>query len=82
MGVIFASQNPSDMPDGISSVVNTKIYFRTEAQGIKEMGMKISSDELESLKSGFAVASIYGLSQLRVMKFPLSLAGVLDENKH
>jgi len=82
MGVIFASQNPNDMPSGISSVVNTKIYFRTEAQGLKDMGTKISSDEFESLKSGFAIASIYGISQLRVMKFPLSLAGVSDESKH
>ncbi len=79
IGVIFASQNPSDMPPGISSVVNTKIYFRTETQALKEIGSKITPEEMESLGNGYAVASIYNLPQLKVIKFPLAFAGVIHE---
>ncbi len=75
MGVIFASQNPSDMPSGISSVVNSKIYFRTDVQGIRDIGSKITADEMEGLGIGFGVASIFGTPKLKVLKFPLSYAG-------
>lgn len=79
IGVIFASQNPSDMPPGIPSVVNTKIYFKTESQGIKDIGSKITVEEMESMQTGFAIASIYDLPQLKVLKFPLSYAGVVRD---
>ncbi|WP_400237847.1 helicase HerA-like domain-containing protein [Methanomethylophilus alvi] len=79
IGVIFASQNPSDMPPGIPAVVNTKIYFKTESQGIKDIGSKITVDEMESLQTGYAIASIYDLPQLKVLKFPLSFAGVVHD---
>ena len=79
IGVIFASQNPSDMPPGIPSVVNTKIYFKTESQGIKDIGSKITTEEMESMQTGFAIASIYDLPQLKVLKFPLSFAGVVHD---
>lgn len=79
IGVIFASQNPSDMPPGIPSVVNTKIYFKTEPQGIKDVGSKITTEEMESMQTGFAIASIYDLPQLKVLKFPLSFAGVVRD---
>ena len=81
IGVFFASQNPGDMPSGLASVVNTKIFFKTDGQSIKDMGVKVSVDELDGLKSGYAIASIHDLPQLRVMKFPLSFAGVVDD-KH
>lgn len=80
IGVIFSSQNPSDMPPGIPSVVNTKIYFKTESQGIKDIGSKITIEEMESMQTGFAIASIYDLPQLKVLKFPLSFAGVVREH--
>ena len=81
IGVVFASQNPSDMPIGVSTVVNTKIFFRTDPQGTKDLGVKITSDELDGLRKGFAVASIYNLPQLKVLKFPMSYAGVRDESQ-
>ncbi len=76
IGVFFASQNPSDMPSGISSVVNSKFFFKTDVQSAKEYGVKVTTDELEGLKSGFAVTSIHDLPQLRIVKFPLSFSGV------
>ncbi len=76
IGVFFASQNPSDMPSGISSVVNSKFFFKTDLQSAKEYGIKVTTDELEGLRSGFAVASIHNLPQLRIVKFPLSYSGV------
>lgn len=79
IGVFFASQNPSDMPSGISSVVNTKFFFKTDVQSAKEYGVKVTTDELEGLKSGYAVASIHDLPQLRIVKFPLSYSGVNTE---
>jgi len=81
IGVFFASQNPGDMPSGLPSVVNTKIYFKTDLQSAKELGIKVSIDELDALRKGYAVASIHDLPQLRVMKFPLSFGGVIDD-KH
>lgn len=79
IGVFFASQNPSDMPGGIASVVNTKFFFKTDIQSAKEYGVKVSTDELDGLKSGYAVASIYERPQLRIVKFPLSMSGVDTE---
>lgn len=78
IGVFFASQNPGDMPSGLSSVVNTKIFFKTEAQSAKELGIKITADEMDALRRGFAVVSVHDLPQLRVVKFPLSYSGVLN----
>ncbi len=72
MGVIFASQNPSDMPKGIENVVNTRIQFRSE--NIRECSP-------EALRKGYAVARIHDLGQLKFVKFPLSLAGVHDARK-
>ncbi len=80
VGVIFASQNPSDIPKGLSSVINTKIFFKTDASSVKDVGTKISSDELEGLKKGYAVAQIHGIPQLRYIKFPLSPCGVMKND--
>jgi hypothetical protein len=72
--VIFSSQNPGDLPKGISNVVNSKIYFRSD--GISGAHFKISSDEVQSLKPGYALVNIHNIPQLKIIKFPLSLAGV------
>lgn len=80
IGVIFASQNPSDIPKGLSSVINTKIFFKTDASSVRDVGSKISSDELEGLKKGYAVAQIHGIPQLRYIKFPLSPCGVMKND--
>ena len=78
MGVIFASQNPEDMPPGLGSVVNSKIYFKSDARNIKSLGVSISGFDPEAFRAGFGVARIHGLSQLKFLKFPLSVAGVHD----
>lgn len=77
IGVIFSSQNPQDMPRGLSSVINTRIFFKSDLSQAKATGVSISGQEMESLKQGYAIATIHDLSQLRVLKFPLAFAGVL-----
>lgn len=77
IGVIFSSQNPQDIPRGLSSVINTRIFFKSDVTQAKATGASISLQEMESLKAGYAVATIHDLSQLRVLKFPLAFSGVL-----
>ena len=79
IGVIFASQNPSDIPRGLSSVINTKIFFKSETNSAKGLGLSISNEEMESLKKGYAIASIHELSQLKILKMPMAFAGVFDK---
>ncbi len=79
IGVIFSSQNPTDIPRGLSSVINTKIFFKSDAAAAKSHGVLISSDEMESLKKGFAAASIHELPQLKLLKFPMAFAGVFEK---
>lgn len=79
IGVFFASQNPGDMPSGLASVVNSKLFFKTDVQSVKEYGIRVTTDELEGLKSGYAVSSIHDLPQLKIVKFPLSLSGVIHK---
>lgn len=78
IGVFFSSQNPSDMPAGLGKVVNTRLFFKADLQSAKEYGIKVTADELEGLKSGYAVASIHNMPQLRILKFPLSQSGVIE----
>lgn len=79
IGVVFASQNPEDMPRGINSVVNTKIHFRSDSKNIDLRGSEV---EPEALKEGFALTQIYGVSALRFVKFPLSPGGVFDDKRN
>jgi len=79
IGIIFSSQNPEDIPKGISNVVNSKIYFKSESSSIKSLGTNVSGIDTESFKQGYAVARIHSLSQLKFLKFPMSLAGVNDD---
>lgn len=78
IGVIFSSQNPNDIPRGLSSVINTKIFFKSDITHVKTSGISVSAEEMENLKKGFAIASIHELSQLKILKFPMSFAGVLE----
>ena len=80
IGVVFSSQNPTDIPRGLSSVINTKIFFNSDPKGAKSYGMNISGDELESLNKGFAYVSIFEMPHLKIVKFPLATAGVFDKN--
>jgi hypothetical protein len=81
IGVVFSSQNPSDIPRGLSNVVNTKIFFKSDAGYAKQSGVRITDEEMESLRKGYAVASIHELSLLKVVKFPLSFAGVFESRR-
>lgn len=77
IGIVFASQSMSDIPSGLSSVINTQISFKTDVGTLKNMGVRATQDEMEGLGTGFAFASIHGLPQLKIIKFPLSLSGVV-----
>lgn len=74
IGVIFASQNINDIPKGLSSVINTKIIFRSD--GSSGQNLAIRTDDLQSLSPGYAAVSVHNVPQLKIVKFPLSLAGV------
>lgn len=78
IGIIFSSQNPQDTPKGLSSVINTKIFFNSEPSQVRQSGLQINAQEIEGLKKGFAVCNVHQISQLKVIKFPLSLCGVFD----
>ena len=80
IAVIFASQNPEDMPKGINSVVNSKIYFKSDAGNIRSLVGNVAGFDPEAFKAGYGVARIHGLNQLKYVKFPMSLAGVRDES--
>lgn len=81
IGVIFSSQNPTDIPRGLSSVINTKIFFKGDASNAKVHGISISYEEMESLKKGYAAASIHELSQLKILKIPMAFAGVFEKEE-
>jgi len=75
IGVIFASQNPEDLPEGLTAIVNTRIFFRS----LENVGRKFNIKdfvELSSLESGFAVVSNVALPQVRFIKFPMPVMGV------
>jgi uncharacterized protein len=73
IGVVFASQNPNDLPKGLSSVINTKIFFRSDDTGSK---FGISAEEIQTMMPGYAVVNIHNMPQLKTIKFPVSLSGV------
>jgi uncharacterized protein len=75
IGVIFSSQNIDDIPNGLTSVINTKFMFKTDEIVKKQNG--ISSEDIQTMKSGYCVTNIHGLPQLKLAKFPLAVSGVL-----
>lgn len=79
IGVIFSSQNPSDIPKGLSSVINTKIMFKSDSNTVKAQGINFSNEELENLRTGYAAVSIHNLSQVKSVKFPMSVSGVFEK---
>lgn len=80
IGVIFSSQNPNDIPRGLSTVINTKIFFKSDINIAKRYGFKISNEEMESLKKGFACCTIFDMAQLKIIKFPLAFSGVFESD--
>lgn len=79
IGVIFSSQNPSDIPAGLSSVINTKIFFKSTPSEAKKLGIDLREDEIEGMRKGFAISSIHSLPNLKIIKFPMAFSGVLEE---
>lgn len=76
IGVIFASQNPGDLPKGINNIVNTRIFFRSLTRVGHQFDIKDFSIELSSLENGFAAVLSVALPQARFVKFPIPLLGV------
>lgn len=76
IGVVFASQNPEDLPSGLTSIVNTRIFFRSLGNVGRKFGIQDFSVALSSLQNGFAAVSTASLPQVRFVKFPISLMGV------
>lgn len=76
IGVIFASQNPEDLPSGLTSIVNTRIFFRSLGNVGRKFGIKDMSVELSSLENGFALISSVAVPQIKLIKFPMPLMGV------
>lgn len=74
IGIVFASQTLEDMPKGIENVVNTKISFKSI--GDTKYLANTAAFDPESLKIGYAIASIFNMNQLKIIKFPMSLSGV------
>ena len=80
MGVIFSSQNPADIPNGLSSVINSKIFFRTDAKEARSLGVDLRKEELQNLDKGYSAATIHGISEVNLFKFPLAYAGVFERD--
>ncbi|KKK69952.1 hypothetical protein LCGC14_2928870, partial [marine sediment metagenome] len=76
---ILSSQTPEDIPKGLSAVINTKIFFKSDIKTVKKFGITIKNEELESLKKGFACCSIFDMAQLKIVKFPLAFSGVFED---
>lgn len=76
IGVIFASQNPEDLPGGLKNIVNTRIFFRSLGNVGRKFDLKDFSVELSSLENGFAAILSATLPQARFVKFPIPLLGV------
>ena len=75
IGVIFSSQNINDIPSGLSSVINTKLMFKSDEFTKKING--ILPEDIMSMKAGYCISNIHGMPQLRSVKFPLSPNGVI-----
>lgn len=75
IGIVFASQEPSDIPKGLENVTNSKFYFKSPSHpsGAKDLASK---SEVANLKPGFCVAQVHNVPSLTCMKFPLSPSGV------
>lgn len=76
IGIIFASQDLATMPKGITNIVNTIISFRT-TDITTARKFSVSSEEMTSLDKGYAVGILHNIKNLKFIKFPLSVSGVI-----
>lgn len=79
IGVVFASQNPQDLPKGITSIVNTRIFFRSLENVGRSYGMRSNLFDLSTLKSGYGAMSTVTLPGVTLVKFPMALKGVISQ---
>lgn len=77
IAVVFASQTPEDLPSGLTSIVNTRIFFRSLGTTGRKFDVKDLTVELSSLSNGYAIMSSVALPQVRFVKFPISQMGVI-----
>ena len=75
IGIVFASQEPSDIPKGLENVTNSKFYFKSPSHpsGARDLASKA---EVANLKPGYCVAQVHNVPNLTCMKFPLAPSGV------
>jgi len=76
VSVMFASQDSSTIPSGILDIVNTHIVFRNSNKPTASR-MNVTLEEMKSLEDGYAVADIYGVRNLKYIKFPMAVSGVI-----
>jgi hypothetical protein len=55
------------------------VFFKSDSAQAKRHGLEVDPLEMEALGKGFAIASIHDMSQLRILKFPMSFAGVFEK---
>ena len=75
IGVVFISQAPGDVPGGLTNVINTKLFFKSDSYSAKQLGAQLSAEELEMLRPGFSTANIHGIPLVKLVKFPLAYGG-------
>ena len=73
---MFASQDSSTIPSGILDIVNTHIVFRNSNKPTASR-MNVTLEEMKSLEDGYAVADIYGVRNIKYIKFPMAVSGVI-----
>jgi len=79
IGIIFASQDLATIPKGLINIVNTTISFNSPDPTTARK-FNISPEELSSFDEGYAIGSFYKIRNLKYIKFPLSGAGVIEQD--
>ncbi len=74
--IVFASQNPNDIPRDLASVVATKIFFQSEKAEARNFGLTVDQVDIETLPKGYAAVKIFEQPHLRLIKFPKAFGGV------
>uniref|UniRef100_A0A7C3ERG6 ATP-binding protein n=1 Tax=Candidatus Methanomethylicus mesodigestus TaxID=1867258 RepID=A0A7C3ERG6_9CREN len=76
IGVIFASQNPEDLPEGLTSIVNTRVFFRSLGNVAKKFDISGGGLNVSTLENGYAIMSNFAIPQVKFVKFPIPMFGV------
>jgi len=79
ISIIFASQDPGDIPGELVSVVASKIFFQSEEKEARNFGLSSENIDIETLQKGFCVVKIKDQPHLKLVKFPKAMAGADNE---